>query len=318
MKKLYLLLIFICTSLQAENSVWKNNEKGVRYQLQGLTSEQEQKATKPLAMWQQQTTALFEELNRLNVPVNDLVYQQQAIEKMSFGLVYSYNTSTANVEGVTIAAVSPKSSMDKLGVQSGDVITSVNNTSLANKNNTDENGQLESAVLFTRVLKSIVDGNDLQLKLLRNGKPLALNTVMHAYKLPGFTLAVNENININIAVNGANNSNCGTLREITQLRPLKFIYAAEIIAIDGKRFIRSGRVKLTTGKHEIIIKEFIQSRFLLSRIPKRYRKKTVTIDVQAGVDYTIAAFFNKGNARDRENYWKPLVTGKSRKCNQTG
>ncbi len=309
MKKMIILAIFLLSySFHNHANEWTQSEKGFRYNIEGLSFEQKKQARKAIELWQQQTADLLVNLKSLGISVSDFKYQQDTFIKLRFGLVYSYNSDNGNNHGVSIIAVSPGSIMSDLGILSGDVISKINDKSLRNLNQLNVKQQLKSATLLTSELKSLRDGFPLEIEIFRNGKFLNFKGQVDSYQVPAFSFAV--------IADEVNDSNCGTVRVISQLRPMKNLYASEIMSVDGKRFNSRRSLKLTPGVHQIVVKEHIQNKRLSNNIASRYRIKTLKLEVLKGRQYTIAAYFNDAKARDKENFWRPFVDEKKRHCSK--
>jgi len=278
----------------------------LQYIIEGLSNEEIQRSRKAVELWQKQTAKLFSELDELNIDYSDLNYQQMPFEKIVYGLIYSYDIKLSNPKGVPIVAVSPTSLMSKIGILNGDIISKINNVILTDINDSNSKGQWLAASNLTTKLKSLNDGDTLSIEVIRNNKTINLAGNVISAKTPYLTLSTTNSEN--------KLSNCSYLRTLEKSKPLKNLYTAEILSIDGKQFNNRSTIKLLPGKHEIEVKEHIQSRRLSNNIQIKYRKKVHVLNITEGRQLTVSALLNKELARDKNNYWSVDIIEIDKSC----
>lgn len=200
-----------------------------------------------------------------------------------------------NVEGVAVLAITPGGNADRMGMQVGDRVLSVNGRSLT--------GTLQPSVVLEDALAG---GGPVRATVSRNGEVLQLSGRQEANAMPppgpvgcGYV------------------SNRGTLPHVGDR-----LYLVDIVSIDGGGLpIDANRHRLPAGMHAITVSERIESvRFdpleqrareqLLSREGAR-AAKTLVVEVKPGMRHQLGArFLDEGldGNRIRQNaYWEPVV-----------
>ena len=300
------LIVFVFLSYSIYSKSWQENNFGTKYRADGLSNEDFEKSQQAIEQWQKSTFELFRQLQELGVDYSEFNYQQYAQNKLLFGMVYSYDPDTGSKTGVPVAAVSPVGIMQDIGVENGDVIISINNISLKNNLEVNKKGQWLAAVKLTNILKNLNDGEQLEIKLVRNKKTILLIGAISGYHVPGFTLSLTGTLNVP--------STCSYLRTIPRARAKASFYSAKIQKINGESVDERYDIKLPPGNYQIEVKENISNKRLSDSIHWRYRSKILELRVVPGMRYTIASFFNKNAVRDKHNYWKPIVLEQERQC----
>lgn len=111
-----------------------------------------------------------------------------------------------------------------------------------------------------------------------------------------------------IAPGLASAASCGTVSTFFDGPETKNLYEARIGAIDGNNtLLETPQHRLTPGKHELRVYEFIDAPEL--RVPARHRGygKVLTLEVEANKIYRIGARFNFQKPFDRNDFWEPVV-----------
>ncbi len=86
------------------------------------------------------------------------------------------------------------------------------------------------------------------------------------------------------------------------------IYAARIGAVDEQNTLMQDQEhKLTPGKHQLRIYEFIDAPELKVKPRQRGFPKLLTVEIVANKRYHIGARFNTRQAYDRNEFWEPVV-----------
>ncbi len=301
-----MLTLNMTTVVAAE---WQTNQRGVDYQITTMSDKDLLKSRQAIETWQRQTADLFYQLDKLNIDYSSFEYQQKPFEKVSFGIVYSYDVTTGSKSGVPISAVSPGSLMQQAGLKNGDIITSINGISLSNQLQSSSQRQWKAALSLTQELRTLKDNDVFELDIIRNNKSLNLHGRISSIKIPGLVISASTPID--------RDSSCGYLRTIYNAHRQSQLYKVNIISINqkNKRNRRNNyRMKLPPGEYQIELKEFIQDRRLSDNISPKYRKKTIKLTIEKNKQYTLAAYLNNDAIKDKENYWRPAVTEEDMNC----
>lgn len=204
----------------------------------------------------------------------------------------------ANRNGIAILAVTPGGAADRMGLQAGDRLLAINGRRL-------DGTPKPSSTLEGALQES---SGALQVEASRNGKPLALSGRADAVRL---------------AASGDSTS-CGYVSTQAGVVPrTQHIFRADITQIDGRStpIEPAYRHRASTGKHVLVVREFIDSNYLnsaqLNQIAKMKKfafaraYKSFVIDVKPGMSYRIGARLLKDKLDTqsiRDNaYWEPVV-----------
>lgn len=101
---------------------------------------------------------------------------------------------------------------------------------------------------------------------------------------------------------------CGRVSTFFEGPVTKHVYEARIGVIDSNNvLLETPEHRLTPGKHELRIYEFIDAPEL--KVPARHRGygKVLTLEVEANKVYRIGARFNHLKPFDRNEFWEPVV-----------
>ena len=281
---------------------WQTNQRGLEYQVTSMSESDLSKSKQAIETWQRQTADFFYQLDKLGINYSLFEYQQKAFEKISFGIVYSYDPSTGSKQGVPISAVSPGSLMQKAGLRTGDIISSINGISLENELQSNSQRQWPAAINLTRELKSIKNNKSFELEVIRDNKTLHFQGKVSSLKVPGLRISASIDLS------------CGYLKTIYRAKNSSNMYKIQILSIDGQKKHHDNRVKLSPGEYKIEVKELIQNRRVPVNISSRYTRKILNLTVEKNKQYVLAAILNIDFARDREKYWRPEVTEEEMDC----
>ncbi|HEX7803382.1 MAG TPA: PDZ domain-containing protein [Pseudoxanthomonas sp.] len=206
----------------------------------------------------------------------------------------------ANVSGVTLLAVTPGGAADRIGLQPGDQLISVNGQRL--DNTLTPSSVLENALQHGK--------GALQVEALRNGKRIALSgRADQETSTP--------------AVKGQAPA-CGYVSTLGAVPKVsRGIHDAIITSIDGQGtpLEPPNRHRLTAGRHVLVVSESIddahlsskqrQDRYLVLRRLQVRANKALVVDVKPGVRLRIGAQLLRDRLDTqniRENlYWEPVV-----------
>ncbi|KAF1712978.1 PDZ domain-containing protein [Pseudoxanthomonas sacheonensis] len=232
-------------------------------------------------------------------PIATVVLQASAAAaqtRYELGAVVDVRQASAN--GVTILAITPGGAADRLGLRAGDKLRAVNGRRL--DGTPKPSSALESA---------LQEGNGaLRVEAVRNGKTLALS---------GRADAANPALRKGAQACGYASTRAGVVPRS------KGIFEAEITQIDGRStpLQPTNRHRVDTGKHVLVVREFIDPTYLNSAQLQQIAKmkkfalarayKSLVIDVEPGIGYRIGARLLKDKLDTqsiRDNaYWEPVV-----------
>ncbi len=203
-----------------------------------------------------------------------------------------------NANGVAILAITPGGAADRLGLQAGDQLRSVNGR------------RLDGTPKPSSILESALQGGNgaLRVEAVRNGKALALSghADIAGPAAPGRT------------------PSCGYISAQAGVVPRsQNIFRADITQIDGRStpIQPTYRHRVDAGKHVLVVSEFIDHAWLnsaqLLQIAKMKKfafaraYKSLIVDVEPGIGYRIGARLLKDKLDTqsiRDNaYWEPVV-----------
>lgn len=306
--KYWYAVVLILNLPNAVASDWQVNQRGIEYQITSMSDSDRSKSQQAIETWQRQTADLFYQLNKLDIDYSTFEYQQKSFERISFGIVYSYDAANGSKNGVPISAVSPGGLMQKAGLKNGDIITAINGVSLENELQSNKKMQWTAAVSLTRELKKLNTDERFVVDIVRHEEPRKLHGQITTLRMPGLLLTATEVFD--------SDSSCGYLKTRYNPNRQSQLYQVEILSINQKRKRNNHRVKLSPGEYQIEVKELIRNRRLSNNISINYRKKTISLTVEENKQYIISAYLNEELINDRENYWHPEITEEDMRCEE--
>ncbi|MEZ5460391.1 PDZ domain-containing protein [Dokdonella sp.] len=244
----------------------------------------------------------------------------------SLGVLVDSSAGSAAVEGLQVVGTTPGSSASRLGLQSGDVIASVNGVSLAGLGN-DSNGGARAALVLRDQLESLPDDATIEFKVIRDGRPRTISGAMASAWIPALHLTVGDGVAVASAAQGSGygssasrGDGCGRLSIFDNAPRQQNLHAAALISIDGERSPMGGQevFRLSEGRHVLTVGEKIESRYLAfsevfrnSNVKNPY--KTLEIDVAPNTTYFLAAKLiqDKRNVWRDGAYWEPVIWSQS-------
>jgi hypothetical protein len=215
-----------------------------------------------------------------------------------YGLGAVVDVRQASTQGVTVLAITPGGSAEKMGLLVGDQLRAINGRRL--------DGTSKPSAELERALEE--SGGMLQVEAVRNGKPVQVSGAADTLSPP---------------LPGAGRS-CGFVTTRTGVVPRNDdIFNAEITQIDGRStpIQTPNRHQVGTGKRVLVVRELIQQSRLnsaqLLQIAKMKKfafaraYKTIVVDVQPDTSYRIGARLLRDKLDTqsiRDNaYWEPVV-----------
>jgi len=208
-------------------------------------------------------------------------------------------------DGLHVLGTTPGSPADRIGLRPGDVIVSVNGTSLRELGS-DEAGRALAATAMRRVVDDLPDGATVRLDVVRAGSTMVLSTAVPAAWAPAVGAAT-------APASPAANA-CGRISAFDVAPRGERLYAARILLLDGTTPGPQGTpaFRVAAGEHRLLVAENIPTHALgVGEIAslRRQTSKPITVVVEPGMTAMVAAHLNLQNASDlsRGTYWDPVV-----------
>lgn len=228
-------------------------------------------------------------------------------------LVDSTSGERAN-DGLRILGTTPGGSAEHGGLKPGDVIVSVNGTSLKNLGADPDGRALAAATLRSSVNES-AESSKLQLDVIRNGDLLAMNVPVQNVFLPAMRVELGSTATTQMSAS-APSSGCGRLSTFDVAPRADRIYHATIQQIDGVTPGPSGQedYRVSAGQHKLLVTEDIPTRQMgvgpsISLRSQRDHSKELIIDVKPNTVVMVGAKFHEDKANNvaHGEYWDPVV-----------
>jgi hypothetical protein len=243
---------------------------------------------------------------------------QPAQRVMNLGVLVDSAGADHARDGLHVLGATPGSIAERLGLRPGDVIVSVNGTSLRGLG-ADAEGHALAASTLRWTVEALPDAAPLQLEVLRGGDPVALNAPVHSVYLPALHMELGA-----AALAGADSaadsggaaagSACGRISTWDVAPPSEHKYHANVILIDGVSPGPSGGEtwRVNAGTHRLLVGEDIPIRqFGVGEIAslRRDTHKELTITVKPNTTARVAAQLNLDKTSDvlKGGYWEPVV-----------
>lgn len=222
----------------------------------------------------------------------------------------------AEADGVPVAAVTPGSSAEQIGLRAGDRLLSVNGVDLR-KLGADAQGR---SVAATQVRDAVRAGDDtIRFRVARGEETLDLQGQVLMVDLPAYRMELGSALAgaAYAATGGDGVSGCGRISVFDAAPRGKQVYPAVLIAVDGRLPgpTSSDVYRVEPGKRRLTVAERIDpeqfggvQRTVRDR-QGRDRYKDLFVDVQPGMTYRLGAQFvleQRNSIRDNA-YWEPVV-----------
>jgi hypothetical protein len=247
-----------------------------------------------------------------------LSLQAPAGRQAAFGAYFDVrHREGAENQGVVVLGVASGSSAASIGLRPGDRLIAIDGTSLVGFESDSEGRSLALAPLREHLLE---DADSVELRVVRDGVEQTLSGPVQVVELPAYRLSLGSALaqaTLAAEDSSGSSSSCGRISTFDIAPRTQQLYAAVLIAIDGKlpgpRDLDNRRV--SPGRHVLRVAEAIDprrfgdiARFQRSR-PYRDRYKEIEVDVQPGITYRLAARFlpeHRHSIRDGA-YWEPVI-----------
>jgi len=232
------------------------------------------------------------------------------------------DSTGGTTEGLTVLAVTPGGSADRMGLRAGDVLVALNKTPLASA---------DGAATLRRTVDALPENGQLSFDVRRDGHAQTMTGASASMYLPAMHLSIGDGAAL--AANTGSSSpmqapqegsypatdspqGCGRISDFDVAPRQQDLHAATIISIDGTAPGPFGAraFQVAAGTHVVKVGERIKSKYI--SFDDRMRNsasaavyKNLTINVTPNTTYFVAARLNE-NERNNPNhgaYWDPVM-----------
>jgi PDZ domain len=235
----------------------------------------------------------------------------------SLGALVNSTDARSARDGLHVLGTTPGSLADALGLQPGDVITTVNGTSLRGLG-ADDRGRALAAATLRSVVDALPDASTLSIEVERGRDALTLSAPMQAVYVPAMHVEIGDAPSgggpTDAAPVGTGEDSCGRISMFDVAPRGQRLYAARILLLDGSTPGPEGTAsfRVAPGEHRLLVAENIPTRALgIGEIATRRREtsKPLTVTVRPGRTALVAAQLHLGNVTDLSHgsYWDPVV-----------
>ncbi len=239
---------------------------------------------------------------------------------VDLGLVV--DSRDAATAGLVVLGTTPGGLAQSLGVRAGDVLIAFNGQSLAGLG-VDEQGTARAISTLRAGVDGLRDLQPITFDARRGGDAVQLQGALHARYLPalrlelgeGTLVASNAPVALGSAVSraapAASGDTCGRVSTFHVAPRSKHLYGTRLLEIDGQLAgpATQNTFRLDPGQHELLIAEDIDARDLPTTLTRRrteWGRKTLTITVEPGMTYLLAAQLDDPRAPNKD-YWQPVA-----------
>jgi hypothetical protein len=240
--------------------------------------------------------------------------QEPSRRVADLGVLVDSTSADRAHDGLRILGTTPGGSAEHGGLRPGDVIVSVNGTSLRGLG-ADTDGRALAAATLRSSVNEATESSNLHLDVLRNGDVLAMNVPVQSVFLPAMRVELGAAAVADQSP-GMSAGGCGRVSTFDVAPRSERIYHATILQLDGKTPGPSGQenYRVAAGQHKLLVAEDIPIRqmgtgaigSLRSRLDTH---KELTIDVKPGTTAMIGAKFHDDKATKfaHGEYWDPVM-----------
>jgi len=240
--------------------------------------------------------------------------QEPSRRVADLGVLVDSTSADRAHDGLRILGTTPGGSAEHGGLRPGDVIVSVNGTSLRGLG-ADTDGRALAAATLRSSVNEASESSNLHLDVLRNGDVLAMNVPVQSVFLPAMRVELGAAA-VADSSPSMSGGGCGRISTFDVAPRNERIYHATILQLDGKTPGPSGQenYRVDAGQHKLLVAEDIPIRqmgtgaigSLRSRLDTH---KELTIDVKPGTTAMIGAKFHDDKATKfaHGEYWDPVV-----------
>jgi hypothetical protein len=262
----------------------------------------------------------------------DLRLDEPARRVTNLGILVDSTSAERASDGLRVLGATPGSTGERLGLRPGDVIVTVNSTSLKSLG-ADADGHALAAATLKSTVETLPDSAPLQLAVVRGGTTLALNAPLQSVYVPALRMELGtaaatgaDAIPADTAAastapaaadsggGSAASGGCGRISDFDVSPHQEHLYLARILAIDGQLPGPQGSksFRVSAGEHHLVVAENIPTRDMgvgeIAALRHDTSKKLV-VNVEAGTTVLIAAQFHPEKATQFINgaFWDPIA-----------
>lgn len=236
----------------------------------------------------------------------------------NLGLLIDSASGARAKDGLRVVGTTPGSNGARIGVRSGDILLSVNGSSLIGLGDSIGGGA-RAAQLLREVVEALNQDDSLTFEVLRGNQRLSLVGNVRSVAIPALQLkldfatptAATENLP---SETDSSSGGCGRISMLDIAPRSSQLHGATVVRIDGKTPGVTGQnvFRVPAGKHLIEVGELIESRYLSfndrqRNVARNY--KSITLDVAADTTYFVAARLIEDKRNDWKNgaYWETAI-----------
>jgi hypothetical protein len=219
-------------------------------------------------------------------------------------------------DGLRVLGTTPGGTAEHAGLRPGDLIVTVNGTSLRDLG-ADADGHALAATTLKSSVATLPEAESLHLDVMRDGNLVAMNAPIQSVFVPAMRVELGAAAMADSARDGgAVGGGCGRISTFDVAPRGERQYHARILLLDGVTPGPSGHetYRVSAGTHKLLVSEDIPTeqmglgQFATLR-SNRNNHKELTVDVKAGTTAMIAAQFHQDKATDlaHSGYWDPVM-----------
>ena len=244
-----------------------------------------------------------------------LSVQEPSHRVADLGVLVDSTSADRAHDGLRILGTTPGGSAEHSGLRAGDVIVSVNGTSLRDLGADSEGRALAAATLRSSVNEA-PEASNLHLDVLRNGDVLAMNVPVQSVFLPAMRVELGAAATAADQPRSMAGGGCGRISTFDVAPRSERIYHATILLLDGKTPGPTGQenYRVDAGEHKLLLAEDIPVRQMGTGAIGSLRTrldthKELTVDVKPGTTAMVGAKFHDDKATKfaHGEYWDPVV-----------
>lgn len=249
-----------------------------------------------------------------------LVVESPPEQTADLGVLVDTRSGSVAERGLLVLGTTPGGMANRMGFRNGDVIVSLNDTSLAGLGNATD-GSARAGRVLREALTAAEEGAQLSFNVLRDGESLNLVGARRSVQIPAFSLRVGSSASplTGATVPGeqpTSDKGCGWINTFDSAPRQDHFHAAILISIDGEHTPLQGRssYRVLAGRHVLKVGELIEERYLGFSHTFRDsgggdRYKTLVVDVAPNTAYFLASRLNPESRNEWRDgkFWDPVI-----------
>jgi hypothetical protein len=247
--------------------------------------------------------------------------EEPARRVTSVGALVDSTSAQSARDGLHVLGATPGSTADRLGLHPGDVIVTVNGTSLRDLG-ADDRGRALAATTMRTVVEGLPDDATLNVDVVRGGNALTLNAPVQAVYVPAMRVELGDAVDSGgggsaaavVAPSPGGGEGCGRISALDLAPRGEHLYAVRILLLDGSTPGPTGSpsFRVGAGEHQLLVAENIPTQALgVGAIAtlRRQTSKPLTVTVPPGKTVLLAAKLHLANGSDLSHgtYWDPVA-----------